>query len=51
MKPSKSLGMILLGAWRILNGLLPFLWVSIPHSDTVVPLLAVAAGVLICVGT
>lgn len=50
MKQSKSLGMLLLAAWLILNGLLPFLRVSLPHSGTLVPLLAVAAGVLILVG-
>ena len=32
---------------RILTGLLPFLRVSIPYSNTLLPLLAVAAGVLI----
>jgi hypothetical protein len=50
MKQSKNLGMLLLGSWLILNGLLPFLRVSIPHSGTVLPLLAVATGILILVG-
>jgi hypothetical protein len=50
MKQSKSPGMLLLAAWLILNGLLPFLRIGVPHSGTIVPLLAVAAGVLILVG-
>lgn len=47
MKKSKNLGMILLAVWLILTGLLPFLRVSLPYSGTILPLLAVAAGVLI----
>ena len=47
MKKSKNLGMVLLGIWLILTGLLPFLRVSIPNGNTLLPLLAVAAGVLI----
>lgn len=42
--------MLLLAAWLILYGLLPFLRVSIPHSGTIVPLLAAAAGILILAG-
>ena len=47
MKKSRNLGMVLLAIWLILTGLLPFLRVTIPYSGTVLPLLAVAAGVLI----
>jgi hypothetical protein len=39
--------MLLLAAWLILTGLLPFLRVSVPHSGTILPLLAAAAGILI----
>jgi hypothetical protein len=50
MKQAKSPRMLLLAAWLILHGLLPFLRVSIPRSGTAVPLLAVAAGILLLVG-
>jgi hypothetical protein len=46
----KSTGMLLLGAWLILTGLLPFLRVSLPYSNTLLPLLAVVAGILLLVG-
>jgi hypothetical protein len=40
-------GMTLLAVWLILAGLLPLLRVEIPYRDTVLALLAIAAGVLI----
>ena len=44
----KNLGMLLLGIWLILTGLLPLLSVRIsPTITTVLAVLAVAAGVLI----
>jgi len=46
----KNTGLLLLGVWLILSGLLPFLRVSLPHSGTLLPLLAIAAGVLLLVG-
>ena len=45
-----SWGMILLGIWLILVGLLPLLGLSIPAGATILALLAIAAGVLILLG-
>jgi len=47
MKLTKNLGMFLLGIWLILEGLLPLLRITIPFSDAILALLAVAAGVVI----
>ena len=47
MKWTKKLGMFLLGIWLILTGLLPLLRITIPFSDTVLALLAIAAGIVI----
>ena len=47
MKLTKNLGMLLLGIWLILAGLLPLLRITISYSDTVLALLAIAAGVVI----
>ena len=47
MKLTKNLGTLLLGIWLILTGLLPLIKISIPASDAVWALLAIAAGVLI----
>ncbi len=43
-------GMILLGIWLILMGLLPLLGLSFPAEATILALLAIAAGVLILMG-
>ncbi len=50
VRMGKNTGILLLGIWLVLTGLLPFLRVSLPHSSTVLPLLAVVAGVLLLVG-
>jgi len=42
----KNLGMVLLSIWLIITGLLTFATVSIPSSDIILALLAIAAGVL-----
>jgi hypothetical protein len=47
MKLTKNLGMFLLGIWLILAGLLPLLRITIPFGDTILALLAIAAGVVI----
>jgi hypothetical protein len=47
MKLTKNLGVFLLGIWLILAGLLPLLRITIPFSDTILALLAIAAGILI----
>ena len=46
---SRNLGMLLLGIWLILTGLLPLLSLTFPASGTVLALLAVAAGVLLLI--
>jgi len=42
-----GLGFLLLGIWLIAMGLLALLQISIPYSDVILALLAIAAGVLI----
>ena len=44
---SRNLGTILLGIWLILTGLLPLITLTIPGSEIVLALLAIAAGVLL----
>ncbi len=50
MKLTKSLGMLLLGIWLIVTGLVPLLSVSISGIGTIMAALAIAAGVLIVLG-
>jgi hypothetical protein len=50
MKISNNLGMILLAIWLILTGLLPLLSIGIPGGETLLAILAIAAGVLILLG-
>ena len=50
LKPTRNLGMLLLGIWLILTGLLPLLDVAVEGIGTVMAILAVAAGALILVG-
>ncbi|MFO7951456.1 MAG: hypothetical protein R6U91_01410 [Bacillota bacterium] len=46
-KGKGGLGLLLLGIWLIATGLLALLQLSIPYSDIILALLAIAAGVLI----
>ena len=50
MKPTRSLGMLLLGIWLILRGVWPFLSAASPELETVLAILAIAAGALILLG-
>jgi hypothetical protein len=50
MKLTKNLGMLLLGAWLILTGLIPLLDLASPGLVTVMAVVAIAAGALILVG-
>jgi hypothetical protein len=50
MKFTKNLGMLLLGIWLILTGLIPLLHISVSGLGTLMAVLAVAAGALILVG-
>jgi hypothetical protein len=44
---TKNLGMLLLGIWLILSGLIPLLRLSFSGLGTIMDLLAMVAGVLI----
>jgi hypothetical protein len=50
MNLTKNLGMLLLGIWLIVTGLLQAVSIPIPAIGIVLALLAIAAGVLILVG-
>jgi hypothetical protein len=47
IKLSKKLGIILLGIWLILTGLLPLVSIQIPHFGIIMGILAIASGALI----
>jgi hypothetical protein len=47
LKLTKSVGMLLLGIWLILTGLQQILSVGNPTVNALLPLLAIAAGLLI----
>jgi len=47
MKLTKNLGMLLLGIWLILTGLLPLLSISFSGQATLLAILAIAAGAVI----
>lgn len=50
MRLTKSTGMLLLGIWLILTGLIPILHLSFSGLGTLMAILALAAGALILVG-
>lgn len=50
MRVTKNLGMLLLGIWLILSGLMPLLGLSFPGIGMLMAILAIAAGVLILLG-
>jgi len=50
MKLTKSLGMLLLGIWLILDGLIPLLNLSFSGLGTLMAILAIAAGAFILLG-
>ena len=49
-KMTKNLGMLLLGIWLILSGLIPLLHLSFSALGILMAILAVAAGILIVIG-
>jgi len=49
MKLTKNIGMLLLGIWLILEGLIPLLNISFSGLGTVMALLVITAGVFILV--
>jgi hypothetical protein len=50
MKLTRNLGMLLLGIWLILSGLIPLLNLSLAGLGALMAILAVAAGALILTG-
>jgi hypothetical protein len=50
MKLTKNRGMLLLGVWLILTGLIPLLSLSFSGLSTVMAILAAVAGFLIVMG-
>jgi hypothetical protein len=50
MQPTKNMGMLLLGIWLILSGLIPLLSLSFSGLFTIMALLAIVSGVLIIMG-
>jgi hypothetical protein len=50
MKLTKSLGMLLLGIWLVLTGLIPLLALSFSGLGTLMAVIALAAGALILAG-
>jgi hypothetical protein len=47
MRSNRNLGLLLLGIWLIVGGLLQVVSVSIPDIGIIMAVLAIAAGVLI----
>jgi hypothetical protein len=50
MNLTKNLGLLLLGIWLIVTGLIPLLNLSFSGLGTLMAVLAIAAGALIVVG-
>ena len=50
MKVTKNLGMLLLGIWLIVTGLIPLLQLSFAGLWILMGVLAIAAGAMILVG-
>jgi hypothetical protein len=50
MQVTKNLGMLLLGIWLIITGLIPLLNLTYSGLGTLMAVLALAAGALIIVG-
>lgn len=50
LKATSNLGMMVLGVWLILTGLIPLLNLSFPQLGMVMAVLAIAAGALILMG-
>jgi hypothetical protein len=50
MKIAKNMGMLLVGIWLILTGLIPLLHLSFSALGTVMAVLAIAAGALLLLG-
>lgn len=51
VKLPKNLGMLLLAVWLVLTGLLELLSITFPARNILLDLLAIAAGILIFLGS
>jgi hypothetical protein len=49
-KPTKNLGLMLLGIWLIMTGLIPLLHLSFEGLPLIMSILAIASGVLVMLG-
>jgi hypothetical protein len=47
MNKYPKIGMLLLGVWLILRGIMPLFDINFSHSGTITDILAIAAGILI----
>ena len=50
MRTQRNAGMLLLGIWLILTGILPLLKISIPYVGMLLAVIAILAGILILIG-
>jgi len=50
MRTTRSIGLLLLAIWLILQGLIPLLHFSFAGLSVVMAILAIAAGILILLG-
>ena len=50
MKATRNLGMLLLGVWLVISGVVPLINLSFSGLGTLMAVLALAAGVLIIAG-
>jgi hypothetical protein len=50
MKATRSLGMLLLGVWLIISGVVPLINLSFSGLGTLMAVLALVAGILIVAG-
>lgn len=50
MRPTKNLGMLLLGSWLIATGLIPLLHINFDGLGLIMSVVAIVAGALIIVG-
>ena len=50
MRTPRNAGMLLLGIWLILTGILPLLKISFPYIGMLLAIIALLAGILILTG-
>ena len=49
-KPTKNMGLMLLGIWLIMTGLIPLLHLSFEGLPLIMSIMAIASGVLVILG-